>query len=192
MPPARVFDVALPVDQIDGLDQPEAERRLHIVNPDRDQNAAIFANAAFFLHPRRIARQDRPHGHHHLGLVELLLDRAVPVGAWRDAVIPPHRKALRAQRLHDPHDAPSVFFLVGNENVRHAFPDNVPDHKSAEDGLLTDLKAPRAVWPVGHDNGVARCAERHKVARRADFERGHLLAAGDVVDTHPRATARNR
>src|ERR1043166_5714396 len=48
------------------------------------------------------------------------MDRAVPLAAGLDAVIPPDIEAFGAQRLDHADHAARVFLLVGNEDVRHA------------------------------------------------------------------------
>src|SRR5262249_22211548 len=118
--PARVVAVALPADQVGGLNHHEAERRIDLVDQHRHQHAAVLADGRLLFDPGRGDRGVRPDREHYAGGIELLVGRAGPLRAGPGAVIPPDIEAVGTQRLDHADHASGVFLLVGDEDVRHA------------------------------------------------------------------------
>ena len=90
----RVLDVSRPVDQRGGLQLPEAQRHLDIVDPDRHQTAILLAGLGLVDHPLAVDRGVRPQHDHAVRLLELVLDGAA--------------EALPGQQLAVPEDTPSA------------------------------------------------------------------------------------
>ena len=116
----RMFDRAVPADQVRRLDAAKAERDVDVVDLHRHELARVACNRRLVAHEVRAQCIARPHDDDALRSVQRLLDRLFPRGAGDDALaIAPDVPALLHQHVAQVDRGCFILARVADEDVGH-------------------------------------------------------------------------
>lgn len=113
--------IAVPVDQIQGLNFTKTQRRIDVIKPDGNQDAAPFGLRCFIVHkiagsPRAVVRPD---DHDAFRRIKRSLYLRAPAFTSDQMTIPPDGISGILPYRREPGNPDFVLALVGNENVGH-------------------------------------------------------------------------
>jgi hypothetical protein len=112
--------VAVPIAQVGPLNATESERRARAVEEHGDEDVATASVVGFLAHPVGGDRRRRPHDEHAARPRQRFGDDVIEGTAGRDLAIPPHRPAVRRQRVGKRLHPRPVGARVADEDVGHA------------------------------------------------------------------------
>src|SRR6266850_4546007 len=100
------------------------ERRIHIVEQERNEDTVLARLGSLVGHPLRAHGIARPDDDRTLCALERLLDHPVIAFPVRDIAIPPHVEALRFDRLYEGLDSLAIGTGIAHEDIAHALLDD--------------------------------------------------------------------
>ncbi len=116
--PARVVAVAVPADQVERVDRAEAQRRLHVLDAQRQQLAGVACARGLVAHEAGVHRRVRPQHQHDARGRQLRSDHVGEVVAAGELPVPPHRQAGLGQRRRQRLGRAVVLARVADEDLR--------------------------------------------------------------------------